>query len=1178
MGKRLSNRAQRRKIERNLTKGKVNDNLNDETLLYQLKYILNETQANNLKETLPPERIAYIDGNILPNKYSDIRNKGKTYAKDDIIKEIKWNIFYFKKYHTEINNFLELETLFDNYFLAGNYKKAKEILDKIESNICCSHWSIEKRLMIAEYEVGFKKNKEELTAIISEENDFLTNLLAKHQSVRIEKNLSHFKYDEIISRVINQYGDLKIKEYLEFKLNFFSKVDYDYKGFFLNIENSSSIIDRYNTFISLSLLSLSEKEENTKQLNILIESIKELSQYISDERLVNILLSKNIVIDFKISEINNIFIEILDQYTNGKYEIAIKLIKKYLVIHTEKFELYEIYIKSLINLNRPFENIFIDNSLAGQCLNDLYNIISKNNKTQQAFINSYKLISAIGVSKWSYKYYTFLNNSNSINDKKLNFNKYAFLNSNIYNPILSIFIDGKTFALDYLKKLQSQTENISTIKLWENFNLYVDGKTFKNNINSVDPFRKELYNIAAFQVKKEYNKALNHYRELEKKPEFKNQINHPHNIEVIGHAKIICLLNIGDFLAATILTTDILIANQHFKYKLKYDYLLNEIVKFDNEDIMKDISSAIILHMYENFVNPNDIWVAYDNFLCAHGLNYPKEIESILSNFDEKKVIYFLRYICVQSVYDSSYSFDNQDQLDNERIEICSLLSKIDEDNFDVYINEISEISRDLLVRKGIKQIDESKIYVDVTGIKRLLDLDIRESFERNMNLLSLSLDQIEKLDLNSENVIVPYYGKSNETNKVEFKESNIKITSYSRFQQFKDMFIKIRDKFIASNEFGIDTYLSMRIRHGTLQGEIRSVFENHNLVTKKEDTTEKYKDNKYWFKNNVTINKKFNHLMAAFSKNIDEISDDLKNNKLQIRTEKKGSNGLFNYSYSNDDLLKIFTNRIGAINNYEEFFDEIISILWERTEINLSDIRNHISDNIKDNVIKLLNEISSNIEGLTEKNNNADINELVRNITQCRTDIKNELDKIAGWFRRTNNKSINEFYIDLPVNAALTILKRLFKEYGNLSPQINIDCKIKFDGEYFQHFTYIMQNFLHNIFEHSKLSCNNLDVTIDIYEENLNIILSIQNNFSENIDLDEINAKIHDTRSLLKQTQFDDKTRAEKGTGYLKINKTLKSDLSRKDIIILINEVNDSRFFKTTVQFNINGLQKIEK
>jgi len=526
--------------------------------------------------------------------------------------------------------------------------------------------------------------------------------------------------------------------------------------------------------------------------------------------------------------------------------------------------------------------------------------------------------------------------------------------------------------------------------------------------------------------------------------------------------------------------------------------------------------------------------------------------------------------------------FENQDDLDNERIDICSLLTQIDKDNFEEYINEISEINRNLLIRQGIKQIDESKIYVDVKGIRNSVEKDINESFERYINLQTLSLDQIQKLDLNSDSLMLSYYDKTTDSKNTEFNTSNLKITSYSRFEQFSEMFLKIRDKFIASNEYGIDTYLSMRIRHGTLLGEIRSVFENYYLITKKKDNSKEYKDNIYWqkllSKSDTEQSLHFNQKLSDFSQKIDTISDELKNIKLQISTEKKESEGFFDYSYSKSELLSMFTNKIAGIAEFEDFFEVVISILWDRTEINLTRIREDISEKIKEIMVSSLVDLSKEVESIFDKNEYQEVNELIRNITLCQTDIKNELDKIAAWFRRTNSKTINEFYIQLPIDSTLTTLKRLFNRYQNLNINFDIDCDIKFEGENFPHFCYIFQNLMHNIIEHSELNYDVLKVTIKIEVIGNEIFIIILNNFSSDINLDSRNEEIQKTRDLLLQSYDNDKIRAEKGTGYLKIQKTLKSDLLRETFKITIDPVDDSRTYRTEINFNLNNLQKLEQ
>jgi hypothetical protein len=1181
MAKGKSGRAKRRKLERDLAKRKSSVNISGKQIFQSLKYDLNDSQAKSLFISLPKERIKEVRGELLPKTYSELRKSGNHSSKDEFAKEIVWYTNELLDYQNEINEFLNLESKFECSFLAGNYEDSSLILDDIETKICVSQWSIEKRLLIAEYETGFKKNKEVLASIILTDNDPMTNLLSKYQSIRIEKKLSFFKYEEIFNNLLDAYSNSKAREYLCFKLNFFKQGKYNHKGFILSIENSGSIIDKYKSFIQCVLLFVSEIERDESIESILKINLGKLLNQINDNRIINSLYAIGVTPSFKINPKNEQLLNITDNYLQGKYELVLKGLESFFIGNSNIFELYEFYIKSTINLKRIFKNPFPIDSFAGKCLEDLNNIFNKNNKTENSFINAIKTYNSIGNLNWSYKYFAFVYNEHSSNFDSIDINRYSHLNSSYFNSSNTLFLKNIDASKIYLSKINESKPFIS-VDFYEQVINIINGKS-TNKINvDVEPFRANLYYCQALQVSTNYELALYSYQNLLASSEHKSAFESQHNLIEVVQGILNCLLNLNKLQDAVILIASYNIANPNFANRLMSGFLLNKIIESDNEDLKREISTPIVLHQYKSFINPNDIWIAYDEFLFSYDLDYPKEIEIIIDKIDASKTIYFLKNICKQEVFDSSPMFENQDQLDNERIEICSLLTRIDRDNFEEYINEISEINRNLLIRQGIKQIDESKIYVDVKGIKNILEKDIKESFDRSMNLQTLSFDQIQKLDLNSDNVMIPYYDEPVISNKTEHNTSNLKITSYSRFEQFSDMFLKIRDKFIASNEFGIDTYLSMRIRHGTLLGEIRSVFENYYLITKKEDTSKDYKDNLYWqkllSKSELELSTSFNKTMSDFSQKIDAISDELKNKKLQIKTEKKESEGYFDYSYDSKELLKFFKKRIASIDNYEVFFEEIIAILWERTEANLTRIREDISENIKEFMVSSLVNLSKEIEMIFDKNEHPEVNELIRNITLCQTDIKNELDKIAAWFKRTNSKTINEFYIQLPIDSTLTTLKRLFKEYQNLDIKFNINCSIKFEGENFPHFCYIFQNLMHNIIEHSGLNCDDLkvNIVINVFENEISII--ILNNFSSDINLESRNVEIKKTHDLLLQSHDNDKIRAEKGTGYLKIQKTLKSDLLRESFKIIIDPVDDSRTYKTEINFNLKNLQKLEQ
>jgi len=1171
-----SSRSQRRNLERDLLK-KKNKVLVPEKLLYQIKYVLNVKQADRIILNLKLEDQVFIEGNPFPKKYGEIRKTGYTYFTENYSKELIWYERIIKKYAAEINKFLKLEQDFENFFLKAEYNKAREILEVIEKEICVSYWSLEKKLLLAEYENGFKKNKEQLTELLSDQNDAVIEVLARYYSIRVEKNFSHLQYEEIINSYLDAYKDDNIREYLLFKLNFYSKQKYNKKSSFLYMESNASIIDRYKMLLYCSILTVSETQELRGEIESTLAVAFELSKVIEDNTLINILLSKGIEICKENLNINLNLIEIFDDYTAGNYKSAIEKTKSYLLNNPSYFELYETYIKSCIYTETEFTNIFPTGSPAEKCLTDMYNILRKTDETANSLINYYKTYNSFGFTSWAYKIYAYLNFEYSISSTDVYFFKLSHIYSNYLNPILSILLNEKKHSLHFLTYFD---KNSNTIEFWKRVNEAI----LKNNeVNfenlKISPYRKAFYTNKVKQINLKYQEAIDIFKELQSDNSFTKENSFTFNREEINSSIINCLYHLRSYKDAMILITESNIIFPNGTNKNRNEYFLRIINTTDDEEIISDISCPILLHQYQS--NTNDIWIAYDNFLNFYGLNYPHDLINIKDIFPKDKLIYFLKNVCKQEVYNSSYMFEDQDDLDNERIEVCLNLAQIDEANLKLYINEISEISRAQLIRKGIKQIDESKIYVDEKGVRNSLQKELKESFQRSLNLLNLPLDQIQKLDENTENIIVPFYGKSSETNKIEAKEDNIKIASYSRFEQFADMFIKIRDRFIASNEYGIETYLSMRIRHGTLLGEIRSVFENHQLITKKESDSNDYQDNPYWINKLYKLDEfrleEFNKIMAEFSLEADKIPDELKNKTLQIKTEKKLSNGLFDYTYNQNALLDLFSEKLGGVENYDEFFDSTVDELWIRTEDNLSKIRHYISNSVKQRTIRLLADLQEKLEKSINKYDFPELNELIRNITSCQTAITTEFEKIANWFKRTKSRTINEFFIDLPLDASLTTIKRIYPKFSNFTPKVINEAKLKYEGEYFEKFTDLIQNLLDNIIKHSFLPSEELEVDILLTEKDNELTIKVINNISSEVDLKARNVKIEETRELIAQNYHSDLTRNEGGTGYPKIKKIIKSDLGREKFSIYLSNIGEDRTFRSEITFEINDLEKVQ-
>jgi hypothetical protein len=1171
------NRSQRRKVLHDLNKRNSLSSKPIEAIIFYLKYVLSDHQVAQLLPSLTAKQRQLITPNHLPKNYNEIRKKGMTYSNNDLVKEIRWYVKDFIIFSSHINKFIDYEKVFEKNFLLGDYESAKYVLDKIETEICVSEWSIEKKLLIAEYQKGFKTNKELLAAIVSGDNDPVTNALAQHGSTRIEKNISASKYQEFARKFISYHKSDDLNQCLAFKLNFFAAKTYSNKGYILNFDSSSTIIDRYKSFTVVLASFISENDRRPSLDDDVADILTLLLGKLNDPTITKLLYSLNREPEIAYDSATADVLMALDAYTNADFFRAKELCTELLRENPDLFELYDVYIKSVINLHEQVDNIFPENSLSYQILSSLIHIVKKDSKTYEALLNSINVYSSIASFPWAYNYHCFVRNEFSVYDNIYEPFRMSNILTKYHNPIFGVFFFIRNSGQNYLINLGKIYTESDSIKFWLDFN----GAILDDTITDIPEwktksYRSILYYSKFLQFKNLYAQSLNELVNLQTNERFRSENAVMHNIEEIIFSKLMAYLHLKDYPSAIDLVASSNIDNVNLANRLSYSILIDKILAFDDPQINSNINSSILLHQYE--VETNDLWIAYDNFLTSIGVNFPHEIRETSQNFNHKNLIYFLHYLCKQEIYYSSYYFNNQNELDNERIEVCLLLADIDDANQEEYFREISDISRSLLIRQGIKQIDESKIYVDVKGVKTSLEKDLKESFNRSLNLSSVPIDQLQKIVEKTGNVLIPYLSKD-DSQKNDFNSDNIKLTSYSRFEIFADMFDKIRDKFIASNEFGIDTYLSVRIRHGTLSGEIRSPFEAENIVTKKDSETGKYLTNDYWLSKfqfaNPSLEKDFNSLMAEFSNKIDVISDELKNIFLQVKTEKKKTDGLFDYSYTESELLKAFKIKYVHIEDYDEFFSEVIDNLWEKTESNLNNVRAHIANNIKSNIITWLRELQENLDAIIDKTIYPTLSELIHRITFCQTSINIPFDKISQWFQRTNNKTINDFDFQLPLEASIITIKRIFRNYSKVFPEISNGSTTIFDGEYFAQFTDIVQILLHNIIIHSHLPADDLNIKIKIYETKNILNIIIQNNINARENLDYVNDNIKKTRDLLEKSHDNEITRKEGGSGYLKVKKILKSDLLRNEIIITLSNVDESYIFQSHISFEINNLEK---
>ncbi|WP_298694463.1 hypothetical protein [uncultured Sulfuricurvum sp.] len=1103
-----------------------------------------------------PQYKKYICDEPFPSTIEKLKNKSRSITYD-LENALFWEASVIKLFSAELNDFLDLKRQYVVKFLKSEFKEAELILNDIQNRFGYSLWLLENRIIFLDKTVGLKAQKEFMSDIVQDKkNDGLLQILIEYISTRTEKNINSDKFEDYIATLyknISKYENTEgYIDYLSFKLKTFSI--YPIKNY-LNVlinETNSSIIDRYNTFLSVCqhLFSIEENE-------VLISSLKVLEKTIDDPYLKKLMYFTKVTQKFNYDDLSDQVNNVFEDYTKGEYQQCIQKSKLILVDNPFLIDVAEIYVKSHIRMNSDIESV--NNDLLDEILLNMKNVIVKNSRSQEAYKNLYKLTYTYASQNWSNQIYNFL--QNEFHDD----NNRTVHQNNILGKLNDVVFLPK--AIELLKTFESKNEYLEKLellyqcpKMIQLFKSNIDTKTkteVKYDAILIPNERKMIYMGDSFIQEEEYQKALSIFNTLLVDS---NDILYRQKA-LIG--KIRSLIR-SDMLEETIN----IIVNEYFHNPYIYViFPLKEIIDlFDLEEISDKKNTylylCIIYDIYLNNLNKDkfkflDLQDLYEDFLFENNFETPAMLKSVIGMYEKEKMIYFLNHICIPSIMDSSPEFSSTNQIMEERIKICQILTEIDSKNLEEYQDEIKEYTSRLMLNKKVAEIEQSKIYVDIDGIKKSQEVKLKEAYERYISL--------EEID-NGDEEFIQFEIDDTQTLMIPTQDRRILL--------FKILF-DLRDQFVLSSEYGLDTYLSVNIRHGTLTGMLRKPLEQEKIVTLKDEKTNIYIDNIHW-KNNykyVILEKTLEDiigLLNEFSRKVDGLINKLKNEWIQIATEDKKTTGLFDYSLYIEEVKKVEL-KIENDLNYEEFVNILIDFLWEITEDNLKIIREKIQSEMIPEYISIFDELLKNLSELREIDK---CHELIQAITRSRTEMQNTLTQISGWFKRTEIFNTQDYDILFALDVAQENIKNIYPHKTMILNKKADTYKLK--GETFYSFVNVFITLLDNVIQRSKTDVYDVSIEISFNNEKNTIDLYCTNkiNYTEQ-EIEENKLKIAQLVPSLNERKGMENVKKEGGTGFYKIIKILNVDLScatKIDLKYLIGEEN-SQFFFTHITLQKEGL-----
>ncbi|OAF04947.1 hypothetical protein AYJ54_23295 [Bradyrhizobium centrolobii] len=454
-------------------------------------------------------------------------------------------------------------------------------------------------------------------------------------------------------------------------------------------------------------------------------------------------------------------------------------------------------------------------------------------------------------------------------------------------------------------------------------------------------------------------------------------------------------------------------------------YSMEEFVDWAVSQAVADntaLDRSILLHVFSTYygsVHDGDLSDALEDILDHFGVRLPSEL--IRENLEKRRLIYVLRFVANIDRLEDTTRFASLNEIETERILILQWLVQNDPPNRNAYTQEISSITKDQEVARLSVQFERSKIYVHEEGIRRTFDTEIKPQFFRYRQLLADPEvgAQIDKIEQRIRKLL---------------KESDLEfgyllIPSTERDSVYFSMIQRAYDILVLDPSHGFKTYLSTRILHGILEGELRASFVNEGLMVSVDGSSKEQEALDRWSEHlnglGPPVRMEIAKSIVKFSERVTEAIAYLKDRRIRILS-KEMPEGLFAIGMSAPAFERL-KQSLSSTTTYEEFFERLLLNFWESVELCLRDVKLELSGKFLRQILSAFDSLESSLNGHDAEGRPT---ELLDAIARCRTSFALHLERVSAWFARAGVLAREPFLASAAIRVAERITNNCYPEH----------------------------------------------------------------------------------------------------------------------------------------------------
>lgn len=1067
-----------------------------------------------------------------------------------LAQEVAWSTSVIVSYAKQLNIFLDLKSKFDSNFLTGDIESARNLLSSIRLELGESLWYAQNTIAVDARDPKLSRS------------DYARSII---QNSAVSSNLRqivawfNYKFNPTVSRVelqrlLSEAAPLRFAvDYLIHNMmGEFPKVDLKTASEMISHTDHWPAIDRYLQLIAILQLidPLDPMEADVR--SVITASLALLSENIDDAILARLCLVWNVptATITQPPPINNI----LEYYSRGDYSRVLRSVSE---MDCSDLTIEAVHIatraaalsSSSWSLASPRDDL---RGLIHEIAADLVHVVNFAEAGVEARLRLQKHILNHANTAWASSLALILlrqeNDERAFSPTREQ--SLHSLKAAVDHPLMAFALPGQGTAARYLEQLMDSAPDHITSRLLASLGSRAPED---EGMSQIPAERLALVDSLRDAKQGNYSDASRQLQSILKMTT-SELASRESQLLLVG-----CRLAQGELAAAADVAASLFVHSRYFGLVLPIRALVAALLNGHNEPLSISptrgkVSVAIVFDVYSRYVSSDrdaERADAYKDVLRRLGIDRASEIPALSVELPHDELVYFLRYICVPDVLDQSLALESTREVEDERAAILVALSEMtsaeDRAPPSAFKDELRDIRTRQVVRDTTLRLDQSKIYVNIEGIRRALDVTLRELWNRYRFVRSNGADGVD-------------FGQITQIVKTKLGEKVTVITLggplTEHYTLFHRMISELRDQFAFSKEFGLNSNLSTNIRHGYVLREIRGPLVARNLITNKDSESGSYIPNSFWtdrLPDQHSTAATLSELLSDFSSKIDEQVESLNRDLLRIRSDSTPY-GLFNYGL-HESVLRAVEPRWGALETYEEFVEVVFESFWASTEDNLANVRDTLLGPILHNINEHLNSLEKSIR-------QSDIADLLPGIesaiSMVRPDIRSSVERIASWFTLSGNNEYQDFDLEIPFQAGLQTIKTYYSNLDIHASYVSNE-PIVLRGWCLPFFGRLIFQLLDNAAYHGSKNRTALEIKVSAEVTTGILIVKVESDLPDNYDMDRLTRTVTNINKDYGRDKAIDRLGEEGGSGFPKIWKLLHVDL-RRDHELLVS-LRDNKF-----------------